>query len=204
MKKDESNLGFWQRSASLYTLIQERSNRRLYNELVGRIEPYITKDSEVLELACGTGQLTIALHDKAGMWIATDFSPRMVEETGRRIPAVRAEVQDATQLTYEAASFDIVIIANALHIMPYPDKALKEIRRVLRPDGILIAPTFIYEGRINKLRLALMKAAGFQTFHKWKKQEYLDYIKGNGFLVQDYFIIPGSPLPECTAIAKPV
>ncbi|MFQ9418242.1 MAG: class I SAM-dependent methyltransferase [Lachnospiraceae bacterium] len=42
------------------------------------------------------------------------------------------EVADATDLPYENHSFDVVLIANALHIMPEPEKALKEIERVLK------------------------------------------------------------------------
>lgn len=41
------------------------------------------------------------------------------------------------------------MIANALHIMPKPDEALKEIKRVLKPEGILIAPTFAKEDMMN-------------------------------------------------------
>ncbi|MCR5024844.1 MAG: class I SAM-dependent methyltransferase [Lachnospiraceae bacterium] len=41
------------------------------------------------------------------------------------------------------ASFDAVIISNALHIIPDPEKALSEINRVPKKDGILIAPNFI-------------------------------------------------------------
>ena len=54
-------------------------------------------------------------------------------------------IQDATKLTYESENFDVVVIANALHIMPNPDLALWEIHRVLKKDGILFAPTFVYE-----------------------------------------------------------
>ena len=38
--------------------------------------------------------------------------------------------------------FDVVIVSNALHIVPHPEKSPAEIRRVLKDDGVLIAPTF--------------------------------------------------------------
>lgn len=41
------------------------------------------------------------------------------------------------------------MIANALHIMPKPDEALKEIKRVLKLEGIFIAPTFVKEDMMN-------------------------------------------------------
>jgi ubiquinone/menaquinone biosynthesis C-methylase UbiE len=49
-------------------------------------------------------------------------------------------VADATALPYADDSFDAVLIANALHVMPEPEKALREIDRALRLGGILIAP----------------------------------------------------------------
>lgn len=47
-------------------------------------------------------------------------------------------VQDATSLPYTSGTFDAVVISNALHIMPEPEKALKEIRRVLKSGDIQI------------------------------------------------------------------
>ena len=51
------------------------------------------------------------------------------------------EVADATALPYKDDSFDVVLIANALHVMPEPEKALSEIDRVLKPGGILMYST---------------------------------------------------------------
>lgn len=46
-------------------------------------------------------------------------------------------------MSYISDYFEVVVISNALHIMPEPQKALKEIDRVLKENGLLIAPTFI-------------------------------------------------------------
>ena len=48
------------------------------------------------------------------------------------------------RLPYADKSFDVVIVSNALHIVPQPEKALAEIHRILRDDGVLIAPTFTH------------------------------------------------------------
>ena len=55
-------------------------------------------------------------------------------------------VQDMFRLPYAEESFDVVIVSNALHIVPQPEKALAEIRRVLKDGGVLIAPTFTHAG----------------------------------------------------------
>ena len=107
---------------------------------------------------------------KSGSWEATDYSENMIKEAEKRnqgehkCEQLRFCVQDATNLTYEDEKFSVVVIANALHIMPQPEKALKEIHRVLKKDGILFAPTFVYERGYPKLPIWLMEKAGFKTY----------------------------------------
>ena len=72
-------------------------------------------------------------------------------------------------LPYADGSFEVVIAANVLHLLPEPDKALDEAARVLAPGGLLIVPTFTHagEGRLARLRLWLMRRAGFPLRWKW-------------------------------------
>ena len=202
--KDNSNKKFWERIAKGYTFIQEKGNKELYGALCERIKPLLNENQYVLELACGTGQLTAFLADRVQYWVATDFSEKMIKEAKKRYnrETVLYEVQDATELSYENNMFDVILIANALHIMPEPEKALKEIKRVLKPDGILIAPTFVYEGKINKVRLNIMEKVGFKTFYQWTKDEYINFIESNEFYISSNQIIYEKPLPECIVIAK--
>lgn len=204
MDKNNSNIKFWEKVAKIYTPMQERKNTKLYLDLCKIITKYLNKDMQVLELACGTGQLTFPLYNKAASWEATDFSERMIDEAKSRASdyPVVFSVQDATNLPYEDGSFDAVIIANALHIMPNPDKALSEIHRVLKNDGLLIAPTFVYDGKINWLRIRIMELIGFHTFHRWKAAEYSDFVCGKGFEVIDSSMVDSNVLPECVLICR--
>ena len=111
-------------------------------------------------------------------------------------------VQDATNLTYEDEKFNVVVIANALHIMPQPEKALKEIHRVLKKDGILFAPTFVYERGYPKFLIWLMEKAGFQTYHKWQSEELKEYVGSEGFQVVGAALIKGKPLSEYVLVGK--
>lgn len=61
--------------------------------------------------------------------------------------------------------------------MPNPDKALTEIRCVLKKGALLIAPTFVYDEKINKIRIWLMERIEFHTFHKWKSDEYIEFVR---------------------------
>ena len=80
-------------------------------------------------------------------------------------------------------SFDVIIIANALHVMPEPEKALKEIDRVLKDDGILIAPNFVEHqtGLVSRIWSGILNLAGVKFEHQWSSEEYLDFLKQNGW-----------------------
>lgn len=199
----KDNKIFWERVAKFYTPLQERGNRKLYLQTIRHLTQYLTKDMRVLEIGSGTGQFTFVLYDRVAYYEATDFSEKMIQEAKKiRSEGIHYSVQDATKLTYSDESFSAVIIANVLHVMPDPAKALSEIYRVLKPNGLLIAPTFIYEGKMNKLRLWFLERVGFKTFHKWSSAGYTNYIRNQRFKIVEHLVFAGKLLPECLVIAK--
>ena len=103
-------------------------------------------------------------------------------------------VQDMFRLPYADESFDVIIVANALHIVPEPEKALSEIRRVLRDDGVLVAPTFTHAENSfsGKIRAFFMKLAGFPLHSRWTSHEYLAFLRENGWTVQKSTVLKAS------------
>ena len=99
---------------------------------------------------------------------------------------LKFEVADATCLPYENNSFDVVIIANALHVMPEPQKALKEIDRVLKDGGLLIAPNFVghKKGVISRIWSGILKIAGIRFEHQWTSEEYFRWLEFHGWRVR--------------------
>lgn len=118
---------------------------------------------------------------------ATDYSDGMIAEArkGECPDNLVFEVADATALPYADNSFDAVIISNALHIIPNPEKALGEIDRVLRDGGLLIAPNFVnHKGGLgSRIWSGILKIAGIRFEHQWSGQEYLDWLDRNGWRV---------------------
>lgn len=205
MKNNKTNKFFWERTAVFYKSFMSKNNTA-YNKICRILNKYINKSSDILELACGTGQITYRIAKHSHSWKATDYSENMIKEAvkgkGSQHKNIYFEVQDATRLTYSDNSFNVVVIANALHIMPDPDKALKEIHRVLKNDGILFAPTFVYNGKQNIIKQKLMQLLGFKTYNKWKAEEYLDYVVKRGFKLKEQKIINGFPYKECILVCK--
>lgn len=207
MAQDNTNKGFWNKWAKMYTAFMNK-NDNAYNELCYHMDLYIDCKKQVLELACGTGQITFRMADSAKSWLATDYSENMLEETKKRnvgdlkCDNLTFEVQDATALSYSDNSFDVVVISNALHIMPHPEKALSEIYRVLKDDGVLLAPTFIYGERMSRFSLWLLEKLDFKSYNKWKKNEFVDFIREHDFDIIGNTTIDAKPLSECMLIAK--
>lgn len=199
-----NNKKFWERVAKLYAPFMKSSDG-LYEDISQRIRLYLKEDMGVLELACGSGQLSFRLAKRVKLWEATDFSPKMIAEAGKRPHSSRLHfsVQDAASLPYADGTFDAIVIANALHIMPEPEKAMAEIRRVLKSDGLLFAPTFIHgEGARFRLRIRIMGLIGFKTYHKWNAGEFVRFIEKHGFSVKEQAVIGGSLTPLCCLIAE--
>ena len=149
----------------LYAPIYKRAmkaDQKIYDFMYGRI-PEMVRDKEVLELATGPGLLAKHIAPAAKTVLATDYSDGMIAEAkkGAYPENLRFEVADAMALPYEDNSFDAVLIANALHIVPDPEKVLSEIDRVLR----------------------ILRIAGVRFEHQWSAQEYLDFLKNNGWQV---------------------
>lgn len=95
----------------------------------------------VLELGCGNGTYTECFLGHASSILATDISEKMVSTTREKYHGpgiVRVETADCASLQYPDNSFDTVFMANLFHIIPCRERALKEAKRVLKPNGRLI------------------------------------------------------------------
>ena len=198
MKK--SDLDFWQGMAAHYTKFMRRS-APVYAEICNRIRPHLTRDMNVLELASGTGQLSFPLSPYVRLWEATDVSSSMIAEAKKRTGSSRLHfsVQDAAHLPYVSETFDVVI-ANALHILPEPDRVLREARRVLKPGGWLFAPTFVHAGgKLARLRTWGMERTGFRIYHAG---EFIAYLSSHDFWVVEHALLGGRVLPVCYAAGR--
>ena len=191
MKKSEN---FWDKNAKRYDRFM-RKDRAAYEKLYELIRP-VVKARTVLELAAGTGLIAKNIVRAASHIEVTDASEEMIAEAKRnnRSAKLHFSVRDMFCLPYADKSFDVVIVSNALHIVPQPEKALAEIRRVLKDDGVLIAPTFTHgNGTLQgRIKLFFMKLAGFPLNSRWSSADYLAFLRQNGWSVRKSAVLKGS------------
>ena len=178
---------FWDRNARRYNRFM-RKDAAAYGQLYALLRP-IVNGKHVLELAAGTGLISKNIQDCAADIDVTDASAEMIAEACRDNTAANLHfsVQDMTHLSYPDGCFDVVIAANVLHILPAPEQALREIRRVLKEDGILVAPTFTHGDNTQKgkIKAFFMKLTGFPLRRKWTKEAYLAFLGENGWTVEN-------------------
>ena len=105
---------------------------------------------QVLDLACGTGHVTLqAAHAVGGLGsemgsglgsvVGVDLSARMVDTAQlRALPNTRFVRMDAQRLALPDQQFDVVLCSLGLMYLPDPAQALREVHRVLKPGGRLV------------------------------------------------------------------
>ncbi len=133
----------------LHSFGRDQAWRRAAVRLAG-----VKPTDRVLDVACGTGDLTRAFADAgAARIVGLDFTPEMLAIARRKRliragapddapPVIDYTEGDAMALPFDDGSFDIVSIAFGLRNVAEPDIALREFRRVLAPGGRLIILEF--------------------------------------------------------------
>jgi demethylmenaquinone methyltransferase / 2-methoxy-6-polyprenyl-1,4-benzoquinol methylase len=92
-------------------------------------------DDRVLDACCGTGDLAIAAERAGGRVTGLDFSERMLERARRKSSAIDWVEGDLLQLPFEDASFDAATVGFGVRNVADLQRALGELRRVLRTGG---------------------------------------------------------------------
>ena len=202
----QEHKNFWDKNAGRYDRFM-RKDRAAYDEMYELIRP-VVRHKTVLELATGTGLIAKHIVNAAAHIEATDASAEMNTEAKRtRSAKLHFSVQDMFRLPYANQSFNVVIVSNALHIVPQPEKALQEIKRVLKDDGVLIAPTFTHAGNSfsGMVRAFFMRMAGFPLHSKWTSEEYLRFLRQNGWAVRKSAVLKASfPLTYAECVKSEV
>ncbi|MCA9283782.1 MAG: bifunctional demethylmenaquinone methyltransferase/2-methoxy-6-polyprenyl-1,4-benzoquinol methylase UbiE [Phycisphaerales bacterium] len=155
----------------LHSFFQDQRWRRKAVALVG-----IAPGDRVLDVACGTGDLSEAFARAGALVTGVDFTEPMLEIARRKV-ARRSDLDrrpdyrqgDAMNLAFPDRSFDVVSIAFGLRNVAEPARALREFHRVLRPGGRLVVLEFseprqpivaalnrIYSGRVMPLTATLL------------------------------------------------
>lgn len=202
-KKD---ITFWDRMASIYDEHQYNDN---YKGLIQRITDDVGTVSHVLDMATGTGIVALAIANHVDVVDAIDYSPEMIAAAQDKaskmgINNVNFSVQRADELDFHDDTFDIVVICNGLHLMELPERGLAEAKRILKPDGVLIAPTPCCgetpEASVRAQRM--MEQQGFPIRYLFTAEGFRELVQSCGFTVLERDRMPYR-MPLEYAMAQP-
>jgi SAM-dependent methyltransferase len=157
---------------------EERLNKRnaIFRSLVegshpddAAVEAVIeAKPARVLDVGCGTGELTERIVRAGSAVQAIDISPRMVELTRGR--GIDAQIADVESIPFGDREFDCVFAGWVLYHAPALDRAIAECARVLRPGGRLVAST-IAEDNLSEV---------WDLFEDGERQVPVSFNRANG------------------------
>ena len=111
-------------------------------------------DVAVLDVGCGPGALTGVLVDRLGSAAVSscDPSPPFVTACSARFPQVTVRLGRAEELPFQVATFDVVLAQLVMHFVSDPATAANEMRRVVKPGGLIGACVWDFADEMEMLR----------------------------------------------------
>lgn len=123
----------------------------------------------MLDAGCGYGPFSEAAVRRGAVVVSLDIGERLVARTIARAGS-RGLVADVCQLAVRDESFDVVVSSEMIEHTEAPERAVKELARVLRPDGLLVltTPNRVWQGVVRAAsRLGLRPFRGLENFLAW-------------------------------------
>lgn len=113
--------------------VDRRWRRLLAKRVAGRLAP----GSVILDVACGTGDLSLELFETTKIRVVgTDFCGPMLDIAAAKVPnEIKLVESDALSLPFREGSFDLTTIAFGLRNLSSVDDGLVELHRILKPGG---------------------------------------------------------------------
>ena len=153
-------------------------NRR---HIVRRLLRKYNAQAPMLDAGCGTG-LNLASMPVGS--VGLDMNPRNLDLVRKRLPQHLAVEGDIESMPFNDASFNSVICTEVLEHVPYPETALSEIKRILRPGGLLIG-SVPCRSLIWKLRFLSSTCPGNEPFHnEYRPEQVQDMLEQAGLVVE--------------------
>jgi ubiquinone/menaquinone biosynthesis C-methylase UbiE len=105
------------------------------------LAPRLVAGIDVLDVGCGPGTITadIARRVAPGRVVGMDASETVISQAANNFPAVEFAVGDVFALDFADATFDVVHAHQVLQHLPDPIAALREMKRVCKPSGVVAA-----------------------------------------------------------------
>lgn len=184
-----SDKEYWERHARNYDASLRWVLGRPLPRMLKLASEAVRGKRKVLEVAAGTGIVTSAIARSCDLVVATDYASAMVEALQQRVrdagvKNVECEQADIYALPYQSGEFDAVVAANVLHLVPDLSAAIQALRKVMKPGGLLVAPTFCHDQtKVSWLVSRLLSVSGFPGHRRFTVQSLSRALEDNGIQI---------------------
>ena len=195
--------------------------RRFFWPELEKIKNYVKDGDKVLDWGCGHGRLLLILKDKKIKYIGTDTSPKILEIAKKNFPGHDFRLFDKLSLPLSDSFFNVICCIAAIHHIPSKSlriKLLKEFRRTLKKDGVLILTIwylwigkrkivfrYIFKWLLSKISRKKTELDFKDVFIPWKnnqgkilalrylhafsKRELTKLVEGAGFKIKELKVV---------------
>lgn len=148
---------FWNNFAKKYDRFIDRHASHTYQKSLLLLKQELKTSDMLLEVGTGTGIIAHAIVDQVKHIVATDYSEEMINLAANKKMnsddgKIEFKVADVMNMPFPDRHFTCTIASNVFHLLPEPEKALKELKRLMTDDGKIILPTFCH-GEHRKARI---------------------------------------------------
>ena len=185
---------YWSRFPDLYDINQEYvAGKELLEDIAERLKN-LSNLGDVVELGCGTGYFSEILSHNANHMISTDLSDELLSKAKTRLndcPNISFQKEDCIKTSFSSGRFDTVFMANLIHVIEHPIKALQESHRVLKADGLLIIVTFTNHGmrKFDTIKMGVRFLCAWgkppQHTHSFSPESLGSLMESTGFLINE-------------------
>ncbi len=126
----------WGVRAHDYAEVQEPTFLPLYESVLA--QPDVVKANSILDVGCGPGLAAQVFARRIGQVAGADATAPFIEIARRRVPGGEFHLAEMEALPFAGGAFDVVTGFNSFQYAASPVNALREARRVTRPDGIIV------------------------------------------------------------------
>ena len=192
-----SDRDYWERHARNYDASLRWVLGRPLPPMLELTSEAVRGKRRVLEVAAGTGIVTAAIARTSDAVVATDYAAAMVDVLEQRVEDaglrnVTCEQADIYALPYSEGEFDAIVAANVLHLVPDLPAAIRSLRKVTKPGGLFVAPTFCHdETRVSWLLSRLFAITGFPGHRRFTIQSLCTALEENGLRIVQSESLPG-------------
>lgn len=197
--KTDKEAAFWNKFAKYYDDFMRRTYQNQYKDMLKMMADKLDNNKTVLEIGTGTGNIAISIASNAKEIMACDISTQMIKiaeekARARKIDNIVFSVQDAYSFDFPDNSFDVVVLCNVLHIVRYPEKLLFSIKRVLKQEGVLIAPTYCHGQNIaSHIMSRIMSVAGFRAHSRWSVHSLQAFLQDHDYIILKSMLLKSKP-----------